>query len=158
DFRQAGLVNLAACSTGASTGRLGMARGYAGLDAAFLARGARSTLAAMWEVDDLAALLFNQAFYVALSSSSNVQAAYNAAVRFLRLGEYKAISLPSAIEFGLSMVHPNWRKDVARLDLSFQDSFFWAAFRCSGWPWGALLPPSDKQKKKSAYGRNTTDM
>jgi hypothetical protein len=45
DFRRAGLVVLAGCATGASTGSVDGLRGYAGLDAAFLARGARSTVA-----------------------------------------------------------------------------------------------------------------
>jgi hypothetical protein len=140
DFRRAGLVTLAGCATGASIGSIDGVRGYAGMDSAFLARGARSTLGAQWEIDDLASLLFHHAFYTALRSGDSVQAAYAAAVRFLRNGEYLPERMSSAFSAAIEEVQPDWRVQLARREHSFQDVYFWGAFRCSGWTWGGLRP------------------
>jgi hypothetical protein len=75
---------------------------------------------------------------MALHSGANVQDAYTAGLRFLRNGEYLSQNLPVAIESNLNAVQPRWRSQILSREHSFQDVFFWGAFRCSGWTWGGL--------------------
>jgi CHAT domain-containing protein len=58
---RAELVVLGACQTG--LGDLKDAEGTVGLQRAFLARGARSTLVSLWTVDDLASSALLREFY-----------------------------------------------------------------------------------------------
>ena len=76
----ADLVVLSACETG--LGDLTQAEGVVGLQRAFLAKGARSVVATLWQVSDEATMIFMTAFYRAwyregLTKSESLRLAQN---------------------------------------------------------------------------------
>ncbi|MCC6394087.1 MAG: CHAT domain-containing protein [Bryobacterales bacterium] len=76
------LVTLSACET--ERGALRRGEGAQSLSRAFLAAGARATLATLWKVDDTASMLFVEQFYDALRSGMTKAAALREAkLRFL---------------------------------------------------------------------------
>jgi tetratricopeptide (TPR) repeat protein len=97
---RAELVILGACQTGLGT--LRNAEGVVGLQRAFLARGARSTLVSLWDVDDRATAAMIERFYV----------------HWLDKGLGKAEALQSA------------QKDAR--DSGFGNPRFWAGFVLAG--------------------------
>ena len=136
DFRQTGLVTLSTCESGLSLRSPYSVQEYIGVDGAFLARGARSTVSTLWEISDLVAYLFMYEFYRILAQGCFVEEAYTGAVNFLREKKYINADwaeiggkLPIAVMDDIDEV-----VNQGRFDLS--DPFFWGSFKCSGWVWG----------------------
>jgi CHAT domain-containing protein len=98
---QAELVVLGACQTG--LGNLRDAEGTVGLQRAFLAKGARSTLVSLWNVDDAASAALLREFYE----------------RWLTAGVSKSEALRQA-------------QDTVRRTEGFEHPRFWAAFVLAG--------------------------
>ena len=139
DLRGIGLVMLSACTTGLSVVPFGRVENYLGIDGAFLARGARSTIATLWEIHDLAGLLFMQAFYRAMCDGDPVGIAHAKAVRFLRNREYLSSALPDELDEAIEKLKPGWRQELQTRRLDFGDPFYWASFKSSGWTWGGAM-------------------
>ena len=140
DYRDTGLVTLACCLSGLSVVPLNSVQAYSAIDSAFLARGARSTLGTLWEIDDECSLLFMSAFYAAIASGLNVEEANRDAMEFLRTRKYLADEIPDDIASALGAVKPDWRRSLDE-KADFSHPFFWGAFKCSGWTWGWRLSP-----------------
>jgi CHAT domain-containing protein len=98
---QAELVVLGACQTG--LGNLKDAEGTVGLQRAFLAKGARSTLVSLWTVDDSASSVLLREFYE----------------EWLTGGVSKSEALRRA-------------QTALRSTRRFEDPRFWAAFALAG--------------------------
>ena len=75
------LVVLSCCHSGLGKIR---AEGVVGLTRAFLAAGARSVLASLWAIDDVAALYFMDAFYGHLTSGESASASLQQAMEKMR--------------------------------------------------------------------------
>ena len=130
-----GLVTLAACQTGRSYMPIEAVQEYSGIDGAFLAKGARAAESTLWEVHDLASFLFMAALYDALASGKALAEAHTDAVTFLRSRSFRRSDLPSSLEQLLTAAYPTWRADVAQTDADFAETYYWGAFKCSGWTW-----------------------
>jgi CHAT domain-containing protein len=59
------------------------------MDTAFLAAGVCNVVSALWEIDDLGALLFHGELYEGLSEGRILIEAYHAAVDLLRSGSWR---------------------------------------------------------------------
>ncbi|WP_278471008.1 CHAT domain-containing protein [Gimesia maris] len=129
------LVTLSSCCSGRTFVPTFRIQDYAAIDGAFLAKGAQSTVAALWEVEDDAAFMFMKAFYLSLRQGSTVEAAVKRAMQFLRNREYKLDILPDEWESEFSANDPDWRKRVQKSSIDYGDPFYWGAFRCSGLTW-----------------------
>lgn len=134
DFRSAQLVNIAACDSGQSFSSPMAVQNYTGIDGAFIARGARSTLSSLWPVRDEASLFFMASFYSAISGGLSVDMAYKRAADMLRNKAYLGHVDP-AIEVALTTASPDWRTQLVNCDYDLSHPFFWGAFKCSGWTW-----------------------
>jgi CHAT domain-containing protein len=120
-------VALSACETGRSFSAWDSIHNYSGLDGAFLAKGARATLSTLWKIDDLAALLFMYRFYERLASQDTVANAYHSAINYVRTNGFEDAPPKDLLVDGTDQYRAR--------DLSHP--YYWAAFKLSGWTWGA---------------------
>lgn len=132
-FENAGVVVISACESGKGGTPPGSIQRYTGLDSAFLARGARSVVSAMWKVHDLASLLFVAILYHELSTGATVDAACAAAMLALREG--RRVRLAPEVERVLDAVNSSWRHDLDNCSYDFSRPYFWASFKCAGYTW-----------------------
>ena len=79
------LVVLSCCHSG--RGRVLKGEGVVGIARGFLAAGARSVLAALWEIDDEATMVFMKSFYQHLKEGETAGAAIEQSMKFLRESE-----------------------------------------------------------------------
>jgi CHAT domain-containing protein len=135
DLRGAELVLLAACDTGRSPSLRHGVETYSGIDAAFLAKGARSVVSALWPVNDLAAALFMTVLHIELAAGTPLPLAFGGSVEFLR--EEKALRLTAGepVSIALDASGRDWRAAVQAAAGRFADPVIWAAFKISGVPW-----------------------
>jgi CHAT domain-containing protein len=136
DARLAGteLVFLSACESGTGHTEARARDEYAGIDGAFMAAGARATVSTLWEVDDLAALLFSAAFYSSMRGGASLAVAYRSAVDYLRLRRFDE-GLRDPLRPLLDEVAPDWRtelKELQREGIDFAHPFYWSPFKLGG--------------------------
>lgn len=136
NFRSTTLVTLSACNSGRSFSGFQTSQNNSGIDSAFLARGARSTLSTIWEVHDLASFLFMLVFYVGLLKGKHIDKAHSQAINFLRFKQYQELKQKPDLVSVLNAVHPNWEYDIKNCRHDFSHPFFWGTFKCSGLTWG----------------------
>jgi CHAT domain-containing protein len=127
-MRDTSLVVLSACETARHPVGGPAIQAWRGLDSAFLSRGARAVVSSLWDISDLAALIYNIAFHIRLSESVTIADAHTAATSALRTA---AID-PRAAGL-LDWVRPHWRRDVEAFDLD--RAYWWSAYRPSGVCW-----------------------
>jgi CHAT domain-containing protein len=133
DFRGTRLVTLAGCETGVGYGGRSRMTTYAGLDGAFLARGARAALSTLWPVRDVASLVFMSVFYRSLGNEERVAQAYGEAVSHFRQESpplSTRISPQASILLDQRM--PDWRDHV---DDGLTHPLHWGAFKLTGLTW-----------------------
>jgi CHAT domain-containing protein len=133
DLRATELAVLSACDTGRSTTRWPEVHGYTGIDGAFLACGARTVISSLWEVHDLAGLLFSVALHEALVAGAAPSDAFTLAVDLLRSGRYEQLDGSTTAEV-LDATAPTWRETVEEVGADLTDPFYWATFKLSGLP------------------------
>ena len=125
------LVVLSACDTGRAVTRWPQIENYTGIDGAFLACGARSVISSLWEVDDLAGLLFSVALHQALAEGAGLVQAFARGVQMLRSGRY--LGMDGSPEAALlDAVAAGWREDVDEVREELTDPYYWAVFKLSG--------------------------
>lgn len=118
---------LLACHTGGHRPTGPVLHTPRGLDAAFFARGAQSVVSTLWEVGDVAALVFASSFHTALDLGVRPARAYRRALELLRHGE--DIPCDAVTDRACSLLdheHPGWREAIR------------AQRRYGVWSWGAL--------------------
>ncbi|MEV0971368.1 CHAT domain-containing protein [Microtetraspora glauca] len=122
------LVVLSACET-AHHPLVGRAvQAWRGLDGTFLSRGVRAVVASLWNVEDLAALIYGTVFHVLLWENASIAEAHKAATRALRgfPVNQKAMDL-------LDRVRPSWRTEMVERGLN--RAYRWSTYRPSGVCW-----------------------
>jgi CHAT domain-containing protein len=127
------LVVLSACDTGRAATRWPEVHGYTGIDGAFLSCGARAVISSLWEVHDLAGLLFSVALHEALRRGAAVNDAFAGSVDLLRSGRYQQADAVANAEL-LDAVAPDWREILDEVGGKLTDPFYWATFKLSGLP------------------------
>jgi CHAT domain-containing protein len=132
DLRGLELVVLSACDTGRSSSSWPSLQDYLGIDGAFLACGARTVVSSLWEVDDLAGLLFSVELHRRLVSGTGIQTAFADATEFLRSGHYARLTMNSPQTQHLDTHWPQWRDHVTEVGAEFTDPYYWAVFKLSG--------------------------
>lgn len=141
DLGGAELVVLSACDTGRSpTIRHGI-EFYAGLDAAFLARGAKAVVSTLWPIDDFAAAIFATSLHCELAAGEPLVAAFSRSWRLLRRGAVHELPVDDHIAKALDAGDPEWRQAAAAAATSFRHPSRWAAFKLSGAPWASRPLP-----------------
>jgi CHAT domain-containing protein len=127
-LQETALVVLSACSTAHHPVGGRAVQAWRGLDGAFLARGARAVISSLWQIDDLAALVYGIAFHIYLASGRTVATAHGGATTGLRRGTLD----PRAAHL-LDQVRPAWRVELEEFDLD--RAYWWSAYRPSGICW-----------------------
>ncbi len=128
ELRKTSLVVLSACDTAHHPTGGRAVQAWRGLDSAFLSRGARAVVAGLWEVDDVAALVYSTALHVRLFHGATIAQAHANATMVLRGGEPDT----RATEL-LDKARPSWRTDLHELEL--ERAYWWSAYRPSGICW-----------------------
>lgn len=139
DLKGMDLAVLGACQSGAGHTEPSTLDVPGGLDTTFLAAGVRNVLSALWEIDDLGALLFHAEFHRRLAGGEGLYPAYRGAVDLLRSGAWRQVS---ELELGtyLSNLGIDLNKAFAELEpgddgdggIDFADLHHWAAYRVCG--------------------------
>jgi CHAT domain-containing protein len=128
ELRKTSLVVLSACDTAHHPTGGRAVQAWRGLDSAFLARGARAVVAGLWEVDDVAALVYSTTLHVRLFHGTTVAQAHTNATTVLRGSDPD----PRTTEL-LDKVRPSWRTDLHELQLD--RAYWWSSYRPSGVCW-----------------------
>jgi CHAT domain-containing protein len=127
------LVVLSACFTGWADTRWPQVHSYAAIDGAFLTCGARCVISTLWEVYDLAGLLFSTAFHHELATNGSVSKAFAHGVETLRAKRY--LNLDGSAEAALlDACAADWREQVAEVGDGLAHPYYWAVFKLSGLP------------------------
>lgn len=127
-LRNTSLVVLSACATAQHPTSGQAVQAWRGLDSAFLSRGARAAVASLWEVADVAALVYGAALHVALAQDATIARAHSAATRLLRGGTVD----PQAAAL-LNSVRPSWSSELGAY--SIERAYWWSVYRPSGICW-----------------------
>ncbi len=155
DLGGAELVFLSACNTGRSpTIRHGI-EFYAGLDAAFLSRGAKAVISTLWPIEDLAAAIFATSLHCELAAGQSLVAGFSRSWRLLRGGEVHNLPEHDHIAKALDAADPEWRKAAANAATSFRHPSRWAAFKLSGVPWASRPLPDQIGSEQLEIQHNT---
>lgn len=133
------LAVLGACQSGAGQTEPATLDVAGGIDTAFLAAGVRNVVSALWEIDDLGALLFHGELYRGLRDGRTLIESYRAAVDLLRSGSWSRVhELPLGalladigvdVEAALAELRPG---DDGAAPLDFADLQEWAPYRICG--------------------------
>jgi CHAT domain-containing protein len=133
------LAVLGACQSGAGQTEASTLDVAGGIDTAFLAAGVRNVLSALWEIDDLGALLFHGQFHLRLAAGDKMFEAYRSAVDLLRSGDWRRLDeLPlgeKIVDLGIDLreafreIEPGDDGDDA---IDFTELSHWAPYRVCG--------------------------
>jgi CHAT domain-containing protein len=129
------LVLLSACDTGRSPSLHRGIESYSGLDAAFLARGARAVVSTLWPINDLAAMIFTTSLHAELVGGQTLTAAFERSIELLRSGAWKDLTPDDPLGRALDASSTDWRSAAPAAADAFRAPKIWAAFRLSGVPW-----------------------
>ena len=128
------LVVLNACRTGSHRSAARVVQTVRGLEAAFLARGARTIISTFWEINDLTAVAFASLLHASIADGDPPGKAYRKAVAYLRSEGWHRQDCPEVsihrAETLLDREAPDWRK---RLDVQIKSNpLSWSAFKITG--------------------------
>jgi CHAT domain-containing protein len=135
DLSGAELVALSACDTGRSPSLRHGVEVYSGLDAAFIAKGAKAVLSSLWPINDLAAMLFMTNLHAQLAEGKQLNIAFELSVDLLRAGQLADLPADHPASVALEAAGIEWRAATIPLVSLFQQPRIWAAFKLSGAPW-----------------------
>jgi CHAT domain-containing protein len=136
-FKGVGLAFLAACSSGRFFQPKRTFKEYLGMDVVFLAAGVRSTVATLWDVNDLVTLILVADFYEHLRNQRSVRSSLSRAVNSLRMGSFRDR------DSALDRVYPKWRDELRSAAIDTSDPHYWGAYKCSGWTSMPIGQPGD---------------
>jgi CHAT domain-containing protein len=146
DFaRELELAVLSACHSGTSVQRERTVQEYTGLDVGFLARGARSTISSLWEVDDLVSVLLMARLHELLREGVAIDAALMRAMREWRDGPLLELAENRNRDGALDQLMPGWRDNAAKLVAKASHPHWWGPFRCCGWTWRSIAGIANTQ-------------
>jgi CHAT domain-containing protein len=127
-LRTTSLVVLSACETARHPTVRRAVEAWRGLDSAFMSRGVAAVVANLWEVGDLACLIYSTVLHAHLSQGNTIAHAHAAAAGVLR-----GASPSSLAARLLDDVRPTWRAEAHAYGL--RRAYRWSAFRASGVCW-----------------------
>ena len=139
NFKDTKLINLAACSTGLSSGVLDEFRNYSGVDISFLIKGAKSTISNFWKVNDFISFLYSACFYWGLSKGETIEYANKNAILYLRFNKFLDNDLNFELSTMLDTIYPDWCKELTNNKIKVNDITNWGCFKCSGIVWDKIL-------------------
>lgn len=131
DLRNVEVAVLSACDTGRATLVWPEIQNYPGIDGAFLASGATVVISSLWEVFDVAGLMFTTTLHQRLAAGSPVLDAFAVAIDTLASGRYLELDREPEAEL-LDRHAPGWRAIVGDVGEMLMDPYFWAVFKLSG--------------------------
>ncbi|MEV0971370.1 CHAT domain-containing protein [Microtetraspora glauca] len=143
DLRGAELVVLSSCHTAGHASLGSAVQTVRGLEAAFLARGARAVISSLWSVSDIPALVFSTVLHANIAGGATVGQAYSGAIKYLRSRDWNLVP-PAAdaahmisperwAEVHLDLCCPDWR---ILMDRHADDGVaMWGTFKLSGAAW-----------------------
>jgi hypothetical protein len=134
DLASTDLVILNACRTGSHQSTSRIVQKLRGLEAVFLARGARAVISTLWEIDDLTALVFATLLHTSMAGGDRPGQAYRASIAYLRSQGWRKEARPEdpahRAESLLDQVKPAWRD---KMDVYVrQNSLAWSSFKITG--------------------------
>jgi CHAT domain-containing protein len=151
DLGGAELVVLSACDTGRSpTIRHGV-EFYAGLDAAFLSRGAKAVVSTLWPIEDLAAAIFATSLHCELVAGQSLVTAFSRSWRLLRTGDVHELPVDDHTAKALDAGDSGWRQAAAVAATSLRHPSRWAAFKLSGAPWASRPLPDQTSSEQLRF-------
>jgi CHAT domain-containing protein len=134
DLSETELVVLNACRTGGHLSPARVVQTLHGIEAAFLARGARNVISTLWEINDLIALAFAALLHASIADGEPPGQAFRKAVAYLRDQSWRSqvrsdASVARAEELLDRAIH-DWREG---LDLqTARNPLAWSAFKFTG--------------------------
>ena len=134
DLAGTDLIVLNACRTGSHQSTSRVVQKIRGLEAAFLARGARAVISTLWEIDDLTALVFAAMLHASIAQGDRPGQAYRASIAYLRSQGWRRQTNPGdpaqRAEILLDQVEPAWRD---KMDTYVHgNSLAWSSFKITG--------------------------
>jgi len=129
------LVTLSACDTGRSPSLRHGVEIYSGLDAAFIAKGARAVVSTFWPINDLAAMLFMTSLHAQIADGKHLTDAFDLSIDLFRSGQLADLPADHPASVALDTAGIEWRATTTPLAPQFRDPQIWAAFKLSGAPW-----------------------
>lgn len=130
DLADTDLAILSACDSGRATQFWPEIQNYSGIDGAFLARGTTAVISSLWEVMDVAGLLFMTVLHQRLATGAPILDAFASARAFLSDGGYQKPD--TSVQDLLERHAPGWESAVAELGYELMDPYYWAVFKLSG--------------------------
>jgi CHAT domain-containing protein len=128
------LVVLNACRTGSHRSAARVVQTLRGLEAAFLARGARAVISTFWEINDLTALVFATLLHASMAQHDLPGKAYREAITYLRSeGWHEPACFEGwrhRAETLLDLAKPTWREELDRQVRS--NPLSWSGFKITG--------------------------
>ena len=139
DLSGAQLVVLNACRTGSHRSESRVVQTLRGLEAVFLARGARTVISTLWEIEDLTALVFATLLHASMAGGDSPGRAYRTAIAYLRGRSWRGQACledsTRRAETLLDQAKSTWREEMDALVGS--SPLAWSAFKITGPPGGA---------------------
>jgi CHAT domain-containing protein len=137
------LVLLSACDTGRSPSLNHGIETYSGLDAAFLAKGARAVVSTLWPIDDLAAMLFMTSLHAELAGGHSLSIAFSRSVELLRAGAVANLADDHPVSAAIDAAGIAWRDVASERAHVLEATRTWSAFKVSGVPWLSRPVPEE---------------
>lgn len=129
DLNGVQLVNLAACSSGLSSGRLEDYRNYAGMDVSFMIKGAKTVISALWNINDIAGFLYSCCLYWQLSKGKSIETSHKISVDYLKQNRYVLGHVDTELKNILDKICPNWKESI---NINLSKVVYWGCFKVSG--------------------------
>ena len=129
NFSNVQFVNLAACSSGLSSGKLENYRNYAGMDISFMIKGAKSVISTLWNVSDSVAFLYSCCLYWQLSKGKSIEDSHKTSIDYIKQNRYSTGKIDTELKDLLNTIYPDCEKLI---DNNISKVIYWGCFKISG--------------------------